>query len=127
MQKNVGNNQGANQQQSQAGAGQSAQWASTAAGNNGAIAGATAQSNMQASNANAAEHFVRHGGVHFNLNATPQEINNFVRKLPAGKRDSLFEVMDHLNQAGLITITNDHVFADGEGVIHRGDHDTTTI
>lgn len=61
--------------------------------------------------------YVRHGGVHFRNNATPQEINNYVRKLPAGKRDSLFEVLDQLDQAGLITVLNDHVFMDGNGVI----------
>jgi hypothetical protein len=67
------------------------------------------------------DHFVRHGGVHFRLNATPQEINHFVKKLPAGKRDSLFEVMEQLDNAGLITLVNDHVFADGDGVVGGGD------
>lgn len=63
------------------------------------------------------DHYVRHGGVHFLLNSSPQEINNYVRKLPAGKRESLFEVMEHLDQAGLITVVNDHLFADGNGVV----------
>lgn len=72
-------------------------------------------------NQGANDHYVRHGGVHFTLNATPEEINNYVRKLPAGKRDSLFEVMDHLDEAGLITVVNDHVFADGNGVVGGGD------
>ena len=67
------------------------------------------------------EHFARHGGVHFRTNASPQEINNFIRKLPAGKRDSLFEVLDQLDQAGLITVVNDHLFSDGNGVIGGGD------
>jgi hypothetical protein len=67
------------------------------------------------------DHFVRHGGVHFRTNASPQEINNFVRKLPAGKRDSLFEVLEQLDQAGLITIYNDHLFADGSGVVGGGE------
>jgi hypothetical protein len=79
------------------------------------------QINVQGAN----DHFVRHGGVHFRTNVSPQEINNFIRKLPAGKRDSLFEVLDHLNQAGLITIVNDHVFSDGNGVIGGGDPSTT--
>ncbi len=63
------------------------------------------------------DHFARHGGVHFSNNVSPQEINEFVRQLPAGKRDSLFEVLQELGQKGLITIHNDHVFADGEGNI----------
>lgn len=69
------------------------------------------------------EHFVRHGGVHFRNNASPQEINNFVRKLPAGKRDSLFEVMEQLDNAGLITVVNDHLFADGNGTIGGGEQE----
>jgi hypothetical protein len=67
------------------------------------------------------DHFVRHGGVHFRTHVSPQEINNFVRKLPAGKRESLFEVLDELDRAGLITICNDHVFADGNGVVGGGE------
>jgi len=67
------------------------------------------------------DHFARHGGVHFRTNASPQEINNYVRKLPAGKRESIAEVMENLENAGLITIVNDHVFADGDGVVGGGD------
>lgn len=67
------------------------------------------------------EHFAKHGGVHFRTNASPQAINEFIRKLPAGKRESLFEVLDQLDQAGLITLCNDHLFADGHGVIGGGD------
>jgi hypothetical protein len=66
-------------------------------------------------------HYVRHGGVHFRTHVSPQEINDFVRKLPAGKRESLFEVLEQLDSAGLITICNDHVFADGNGVVGGGD------
>lgn len=76
-----------------------------------------AQSNQQAGGAAANDMFVRHGGVHFRNNASAQEINNYVRKLPAGKRESLFEVLEQLDQAGLITVLNDHVFMDGNGVI----------
>ncbi len=67
------------------------------------------------------EHYARHGGVHFRNNVSPTEINNFVRKLPAGKRESLFEVLDELDKAGLITVVNDHVFADGHGVVGGGE------
>ncbi|KQL46641.1 hypothetical protein AN963_17130 [Brevibacillus choshinensis] len=71
-----------------------------------------------------ADHFVKHGGVHFRTHVSPQEINNFIRKLPAGKRDSLFEVLEQLDQAGLISVINDHVFTDGDGVIAGGDERT---
>lgn len=67
------------------------------------------------------EHFVKHGGVHFRTQVSPQEINNFIRKLPAGKRESLFEVLEQLDNAGLITVCNDHVFADGNGIVGGGD------
>lgn len=67
------------------------------------------------------DHFARHGGVHFSNNVSPEEINQFVRQLPASKRDSLFEVLQELSQQGLITIHNDHVFADGEGFIGGSD------
>lgn len=77
----------------------------------------TNQSNNQGSN----DRFVRHGGVHFRNNTSPQDINNFVRKLPAGKRESLFEVLEQLDNAGLITIHNDHLFADGDGVVGGGE------
>jgi len=67
------------------------------------------------------DHFARHGGVHFENIKTPEEINEFVRNLPAGKRDSMFEVLQELSQNGYITILNDHVFADGEGNIGGSD------
>lgn len=67
------------------------------------------------------DHFVKHGGVHFRTHASPQEINNFIRKLPAGKRESLFEVLDQLDQVGMISVINDHVFTDGDGVIAGGE------
>ena len=71
------------------------------------------------------DHYVKHGGVHFRNNVSPQEINEFIRKLPAGKRDSLFEVLEQLDQKGLITIVNDHVFTDGNGVVGGGEQGTT--
>ncbi|MGD8190397.1 hypothetical protein ACQCN2_10475 [Brevibacillus ginsengisoli] len=67
------------------------------------------------------DHFARHGGIHFRNNVTSEEINNYVRKLPAGKRDSLFEVLDNLDKAGLITVLNDHVFTDGNGIVGGGE------
>ena len=61
------------------------------------------------------EHFARHGGVHFRSNRSPEEINDFVRHLPESKRDSLFEVLHELVDAGYITLYNDELWADGEG------------
>lgn len=51
-----------------------------------------------------AESFVKYGGMKFVNNVPPAEINRFVRALPAGKRDSLFEVVRELDRAGLITL-----------------------
>jgi hypothetical protein len=61
--------------------------------------------------------FARHGGVHFSANVPADEINQFVKNLPAGKRESLYEVLHALDTKGLITIHNDHVFTDGEGFL----------
>jgi hypothetical protein len=59
--------------------------------------------------------YAKHGGIHFIKKGSEHEINRFVAQLPAEKKDSLFEVLDQLNQAGLIHIVNDGKFADGEG------------
>ncbi|CAM5797455.1 MULTISPECIES: hypothetical protein [Brevibacillus] len=67
------------------------------------------------------DHFVRHGGVHFRSHVSPQQINTFIGRLPAGKRESLFEVLDQLEKAGMITIYNDHLFTDGNGVVGGGE------
>lgn len=63
------------------------------------------------------DRYARHGGVHFRNNVSPQEINQFVGELPTEKKESFFEVFDELERAGLITIVNDHVFADGRGEV----------
>lgn len=67
------------------------------------------------------EHFARHGGVHFSSLVPAEEINRFVGRLPAGKRESMFEVLQELNRAGLITIHNDGLFTDGDGNIGGSD------
>ncbi|USG65466.1 hypothetical protein NDK47_25735 [Brevibacillus ruminantium] len=67
------------------------------------------------------DHFVRHGGVHFRSLVSPQEINRFIGRLPAGKRESLFEVLDELEKAGKISLYNDQLFTDGNGVVGGGD------
>ncbi|GLG01977.1 hypothetical protein Alches_20180 [Alicyclobacillus hesperidum subsp. aegles] len=62
--------------------------------------------------------YAKYGGVHFVQLAPGQDINKFVRSLPEAKRDSLFEVLHELDQAGLIAIQNDHQILDHEGEIH---------
>ena len=47
---------------------------------------------------------IKYGGVRFVNNASPEEINNFVRNLPEHQKDSLFEVVRLLDQEGLITL-----------------------
>lgn len=47
---------------------------------------------------------IKYGGVRFVNNASPKEINNFVRNLPEHQKDSLFEVVRLLDQEGLITL-----------------------
>jgi len=60
----------------------------------------------------------RYGGVHFRQLAPVRDINDFVRKLPESKRDSIFEVMQELHTGGLIQIENDHDWLNPEGEIH---------
>ncbi|NLM68958.1 MAG: hypothetical protein GX177_03030 [Firmicutes bacterium] len=47
---------------------------------------------------------LKFGGVSFKNNVSPEEINEFVRNLPESERDSLFEVVNKLRDAGLITL-----------------------
>lgn len=63
------------------------------------------------------KHFARHGGVHFSNRVSPEEINRFVRQLPPEKKESLYEVLKELEQAGMIVIHNDGIWADGDGEI----------
>ncbi|NMB15666.1 MAG: hypothetical protein GX980_00980 [Firmicutes bacterium] len=51
--------------------------------------------------------YVKYGGVRFINNASPQEINRFVRELPPEDRESLFEVIKILHDEGLITVLED--------------------
>ncbi len=47
---------------------------------------------------------LRFADVRFRLRASPREVNIFVRELPSHKKDSLFEVVRELEQAGLIEL-----------------------
>lgn len=51
-----------------------------------------------------AEKVVKFGGVVFQNNVDPEEINKFVRELPQEKKDSIFEVIKELDAQGLITV-----------------------
>lgn len=64
------------------------------------------------------DRYAKHGGIHFEQLAPASEINRFVNQLPQSDRENLFEVLDHLNHAGLIKLINDGVYTDGEGVVH---------
>lgn len=80
--------------------------------------------NQGGQNTNDNDHYVKYGGVHFRNNVSPQEINLFIKRLPAGKRESLFEVLEQLELHGLITIVNDHLFADGNHIVGGGESNT---
>lgn len=67
------------------------------------------------------EHFAAHGGIHFENQVPAEEINRFVRRLPEEKRESLFEVLWELDNAGMITVYNDGIFTDGSGEIGGSD------
>jgi hypothetical protein len=61
------------------------------------------------------DRYARHGGVHFTTHVSEQEINRYIDRLSEQKRASMYTVMKELEGAGLITIANDGVLADGEG------------
>ncbi|HHY09779.1 MAG TPA: hypothetical protein GX528_04345 [Firmicutes bacterium] len=48
--------------------------------------------------------YLKYGGARFENNATPEEINEFVRNLPKSQRDSLFTVVNLLAEEGLISL-----------------------
>jgi hypothetical protein len=51
--------------------------------------------------------YVKYGGVRFVNNASPEEINRYVRDLPPEDRESRFEVIKILHDEGLITVLED--------------------
>lgn len=62
--------------------------------------------------------YAKYGGVHFIQTASTRDINDFVRQLPADQRDSLFEVLDALDGAGLIQLQNDGHILNPHGEMH---------
>ncbi|OYD07958.1 hypothetical protein [Paludifilum halophilum] len=67
------------------------------------------------------EHYARHGGTRFSPNAPAEEINQFVRELPEERKETFYELLKELSEAGLITLHNDGVLADGEGEVGGSD------
>lgn len=53
------------------------------------------------------ERIIKYGGVKIRNLVPPVKINRFVNRLPADKRDSLFEIATELQNAGLINVLND--------------------
>jgi hypothetical protein len=51
---------------------------------------------------------VKYGGMGFTRLAPPEEINRFVRELPAEERESLAVVVRRLEEAGLIALDGEH-------------------
>ncbi|MCL6452753.1 MAG: hypothetical protein K6T78_03885 [Alicyclobacillus sp.] len=64
----------------------------------------------------------KYGGVHFTQLRHAREINDFVRQLPDEQRDSLFEVLQALNENGYIRIENDGEWMDPSQEIHPDTH-----
>lgn len=48
--------------------------------------------------------YLKFGGVSFENNVSPEEINKFVRDLPEHDKNSIFEVVSKLKNAGLINV-----------------------
>ncbi|MDQ7092707.1 hypothetical protein REC12_03815 [Desulfosporosinus sp. PR] len=53
------------------------------------------------------ERILKFGGAKIRNLVPPVKINRFVNRLPAAKRDSLFEIASELQNAGLIDVLND--------------------
>lgn len=50
------------------------------------------------------EYYLKYGGARFARNAPQEEINSFVNSLPEEERSSLYNVVNLLEQEGLITL-----------------------
>lgn len=48
--------------------------------------------------------YLKYGGVRFVNNATPEEITSFVNSLPNDERNSLYNVVNLLEDEGLISL-----------------------
>lgn len=53
--------------------------------------------------------FVKYGGIKFTNNVSPTEINRYVQDLPNSERQSLFQVIKHLDKDGLITLDDSEI------------------
>ncbi|GMA50812.1 hypothetical protein GCM10025857_21690 [Alicyclobacillus contaminans] len=60
----------------------------------------------------------KYGGVHFIQLRHARDINEFVRDLPADKKNSLFEVLQALQDHGYIEMAHDGRWMDPGAEIH---------
>ncbi|NLT95047.1 MAG: hypothetical protein GXW85_05850 [Clostridia bacterium] len=58
--------------------------------------------------------YIKYGGMRFEQNAPAKEINRFVNNLPEEKRRSLHQVVNELDNAGLIDLKNEVTTIDDE-------------
>lgn len=61
---------------------------------------------------------IKYGAVSFKAKASPSQINRFVRDLPSGKRQSLYQVSEELKSAGLIETTGHQTKKHFKGVLN---------
>ena len=62
--------------------------------------------------------YLRYGGAKFTNNVPPEEINRFVRNLPAKDRESMSKVVTILAREGLIALDRHNVSSIDEGFVH---------
>jgi len=58
--------------------------------------------------------FVKYGGMKFKQKAGAKEINQFVRKMPKEKKNSIHQVVNELEDADLIDLKNEVTTIDDE-------------
>lgn len=58
--------------------------------------------------------YVKFGGMKFEQNASNKEVNKFVNKLPDKKKQSIHQVVESLDEQGLIDLKNQVTTIDDE-------------
>lgn len=58
--------------------------------------------------------YIKYGGMKFKQKAPTQEINRFVYNLPEEKRNSMYQVVNELDDADLIDLENEVTTIDDE-------------
>ncbi|MFZ5942920.1 MAG: hypothetical protein ACOYVD_02335 [Bacillota bacterium] len=62
------------------------------------------------------EKHIKFGGMKFEQNADNKEINKFVRDLPKEKKQSMYQVVNELDDANLIDMKNEVTTIDDETI-----------